>query len=160
MSLDKEDNTYTIPNNDFGEFNDQDDNNTRLKRKRSETKVKLGGVFPECVKIIKQLLNHKFAAPFAEPVDPVALQIPDYFDVIKNPMDLGTIQDKLLHGEYENAEELANDVNLVWQNCETYNGKDHDIVKMAKVLKKIFDKFYNQLKSKSFEDSDGNYNYF
>ena len=30
--------------------------------------------------------------PFAIPVDPVALNIPDYFDVIKQPMDLGTIR--------------------------------------------------------------------
>jgi len=156
MSLNKEGNHYSIPHNDFHGLND-DDNNPGLKRKRSDTKVKLGGAFPDCVKIIKHLLNHKFAGPFVTPVDPVALQIPDYLDVIKNPMDLGTVEDKLLHGEYENVDEMADDVNLVWFNCEMYNGKDHDIVKMAKTLKKIFDKFYNQLKTKSFEENDGNY---
>lgn len=64
----------------------------RQKRKRSETKVKYGGAFPECVKIIRQLMNHKFAGPFLEPVDPILLNVPDYHDVITNPMDLGTIE--------------------------------------------------------------------
>ena len=35
------------------------------------------------------------ADPFLEPVDPVALCIPDYFDIIKEPMDLGTIRTKI-----------------------------------------------------------------
>ena len=33
--------------------------------------------------------------PFRQPVDPTALQIPDYFDIIKNPMELSTIKKKL-----------------------------------------------------------------
>lgn len=64
----------------------------RPKRKRSESKVKFGGAFPECVRMIRQLLNHKYSGPFVEPVDPVALNIPDYLEVIKNPMDLSTIE--------------------------------------------------------------------
>lgn len=37
-----------------------------------------------------------------EPVDPIKLQLPDYFDVIKNPMDLGTIR-KRLEGDQQPA---------------------------------------------------------
>ena len=33
--------------------------------------------------------------PFRQPVDPTLLQIPDYFDIIKRPMDLSTIKKKL-----------------------------------------------------------------
>ena len=33
--------------------------------------------------------------PFRQPVDPALLQIPDYFDIIKRPMDLSTIKKKL-----------------------------------------------------------------
>nr|GMC55607.1 transcription factor GTE8-like [Ipomoea batatas] len=39
---------------------------------------------------------------FNEPVDPVKLNIPDYFTVIKHPMDLGTIKKKLASGQYSN----------------------------------------------------------
>ena len=39
--------------------------------------------------------KHRWSWPFHEPVDPVKLCIPDYFDVIKNPMDMSTIKRKL-----------------------------------------------------------------
>jgi hypothetical protein len=60
------------------------------KPKRTRTGVT--GVWKEVHKIIKSLINHKYGWPFREPVDPVALNIPDYPQIIKNPMDLGTIE--------------------------------------------------------------------
>ena len=42
-----------------------------------------------------QTRKHKYAWVFGKPVDPVALHIPDYFDIIKNPMDFGKIKEKL-----------------------------------------------------------------
>ena len=51
-----------------------------------------------CFRLHVKLMNHKWAGPFLHPVDPVALHIPDYFDIIKNPMDLGTIYSRLLSG--------------------------------------------------------------
>ncbi len=38
------------------------------------------------------LMSHEYGWVFSSPVDPIQLNIPDYFDVIKNPMDLGTIK--------------------------------------------------------------------
>jgi len=49
----------------------------------------------ECHRILIDLRKHADAAPFNQPVDPVSLNIPDYFNVIKNPMDLGTIMVKI-----------------------------------------------------------------
>ena len=45
-----------------------------------------------CVNVTKNLINSNKGAPFAQPVDYVALGIPHYPDIIKTPMDLGTIQ--------------------------------------------------------------------
>jgi hypothetical protein len=45
----------------------------------------------ECHRILVDLRKHQNAPPFNQPVDPKLLNIPDYFDVIKHPMDLGTI---------------------------------------------------------------------
>jgi hypothetical protein len=42
----------------------------------------------------------------SEPVDPIALGIPDYFDVIKNPMDLGTILSRLGRGFYADTSDV------------------------------------------------------
>ena len=39
--------------------------------------------------------KHRWSWPFHEPVDPVKLCIPDYLDIIKNPMDMSTIKRKL-----------------------------------------------------------------
>lgn len=44
-----------------------------------------------CKKTLRNLMKHEYGWPFNLPVDPVALEIPDYFDVIKRPMDFSTI---------------------------------------------------------------------
>ena len=62
--------------------------------------------------------NDLAQAYFNDPVDPEALGIPDYFEVIKKPMDLGTCMAKLRRGEYSKASELLKDVQLVWFNCK------------------------------------------
>jgi NAD(P)H-dependent FMN reductase len=46
----------------------------------------------KCQDLLRQIMRHEHAWPFAKPVDPVALNIPDYFDIIKYPMDFGTIK--------------------------------------------------------------------
>jgi hypothetical protein len=39
---------------------------------------------------------------FLEPVDPIALGIPKYTDIVKSPMDVSTLQQKLKRREYSN----------------------------------------------------------
>ena len=63
------------------------------------------------------------APPFPIPVDPVALQIPDYFDVVKEPMDLSTIKEKLNNGDYKDPWEFVDDVWLMFNNAWLYNRK-------------------------------------
>ena len=65
--------------------------------------------------------KHKFAWPFHTPVDPVKLQLPDYFDVIKQPMDLSLIKKKMETMQYKSAKEIIADFDLMFNNCYTYN---------------------------------------
>jgi len=58
---------------------------------------------------------------FNVPVDP--LVVVDYYKVVKNPMDLGTISGKLERNEYSRPVEFATDVRQVWYNCKLYNKK-------------------------------------
>lgn len=47
-----------------------------------------------CSEILKEMLSkrhHPYAWPFYAPVDAVALGLHDYHNIIKQPMDLGTI---------------------------------------------------------------------
>jgi hypothetical protein len=49
------------------------------------------------------------------------VQIPDYFDIVKSPMDLGTIRQHLEANEYVEPRVLAADVRLVFHNAMLYN---------------------------------------
>jgi hypothetical protein len=62
------------------------------RTKMSYSGRRFGGAFNDCIKILKALKTSKQASPFLEPVNPLALGIPDYFHVIKRPMDLGTVE--------------------------------------------------------------------
>lgn len=51
----------------------------------------------------------------------VALNLLDYEEVVKNPMDLGTVRKKFNDGRYIYAEEVLDDIQLIWDNCKLYN---------------------------------------
>lgn len=80
------------------------------------------------------------AVPFRIPVDPDLLNIPvgvlacltclqDYFDIIKMPMDLSTIRDKLDNGHYKNPWEFCDDMWLMFDNAWLYNRKNSKVYK-------------------------------
>merc|ERR1711865_1313258 len=101
-----------------------------------------------CTSFVKAIMSNKNAGPFNEPVDFVALGVPDYPEIIKKPMDFGTIERQLASGKYDSAESLAAECRLVFSNARTFNPPDHIIHKMATDLSKFFEKKYNSLKSK------------
>lgn len=76
---------------------------------------------------------------FKYPVDIVAYQCPDYYDIIKNPMDLSTMQIKMDKGEYKTPMDFEADIQLIVDNALTYNGSDHAIVPIVEKFKKAFD---------------------
>lgn len=104
-------------------------------------RAKFKGPMPEglrhCNLILRELLSPKhsgYAWPFYHPVDVKALNLHDYYDIIKQPMDLGTIKNKMEERQYKNAHEFAADVRIMFTNCYRYNSPEHDVVKMAKQL--------------------------
>ncbi|XP_055338654.1 bromodomain-containing protein 3-like [Paramacrobiotus metropolitanus] len=88
--------------------------------------------------MMKALTKHNMAWPFASPVDAIALCIPDYHDIITQPMDLGTIQKRLDNYWYRDAQECIADFKVMFTNCYTYNQSGEDVVKMANELEKTF----------------------
>jgi hypothetical protein len=77
--------------------------------------------FPEMLKILLSIMSRRESFAFREPVDWKGLGLTDYLDIVKKPMDLGTIKNKIETNEYESAEDIANDIRLVWTNCMLYN---------------------------------------
>jgi hypothetical protein len=92
-------------------------------------------IFP----LIQKLMQHpKNSNLFNHPVDPVALEIPDYLVTIKKPMDLGTIKSRLQRGQFESLTDIINLINLVFDNAMTFNNKNHFIHETAYFLKNEF----------------------
>ena len=58
----------------------------------------------------------------------------DYPTIISSPMDLGTVRQKLEEQLYVNVEEFLDDIELVWDNCKTYNIKGTWIYGLADKL--------------------------
>ncbi|CAI9115282.1 OLC1v1016141C1 [Oldenlandia corymbosa var. corymbosa] len=94
--------------------------------------------------VIKTVMKMNAAQPFNIPVDPTALGIPDYFDIIDTPMDFGTICNNLeWGGKYKNSKDVFNDVQLIWDNCSKYNKKGSYILDLMRRVRINFMKHWN-----------------
>ena len=94
-----------------------------------------------CDHVLKEISKPKFSSfafPFQTPVDPVALNIPTYLNVVKKPMDFGTIRHKLDRGEYENAKDFEADARLVFKNCFLFNPVNEHVHGLGKRLEDLF----------------------
>lgn len=90
-------------------------------------------------------MKHKYADYFMRPVDPVVLNIPDYFEIIKEPMDLGTVESKLKKGEYATALEFARDVRLIWNNSMKYNPRNTSFYHLTTIIRDYFEKLFREI---------------
>lgn len=89
---------------------------------------------------------------FAQPVDPVRDNCPNYFDLVKQPMDLGTIRQKILSGQYKSVTQWKNDVELVWSNSYLYNSKSSLLGLITKEMQDQFHKMTEALSDSSDQD--------
>jgi len=88
--------------------------------------------------ITRSLQLHSRSFPFLKPVDPVLLNIPDYFTVIKHPMDLSTIMKKIKENKYKGINEYISDVELMFNNCFIYNPPSNPVHAAGKALRDYF----------------------
>lgn len=90
-------------------------------------------------KVLGELMEHNCAWPFLEPVNAQETGAIDYYEVIKNPIDLGTIKKKLDDGWFYVTKEIfLADLKRMVENCRTYNGKNHYITELGNGLEKLF----------------------
>ncbi|XP_042364930.1 bromodomain-containing protein 3-like isoform X2 [Plectropomus leopardus] len=107
-----------------------------------------------CNDILKEMLSKKYVAyawPFYKPVDAEALELHDYHDIIKYPMDLGTVKQKMERGEYQDAQSFAADVRLIFSNCYKYNPPNHYIVTRARKLQGVFEQKFAKMPDEPVE---------
>ena len=82
---------------------------------------------------------------FREPVDPIANDLPDYFEIIKKPMDLGTVKEKMDKGEYADEEQFVADVRQIFVNCYTYWDEGTSTWEAGKALERSFENTYKKM---------------
>uniref|UniRef100_A0A2P2M887 Bromodomain-containing protein n=1 Tax=Rhizophora mucronata TaxID=61149 RepID=A0A2P2M887_RHIMU len=126
--------------NKRGSSGEEEQQPKRQKMERSVTH--------QCTALLKALMHHPAGWVFNQAVDPVKLNIPDYFSIIKNPMDLGTIKSKLDRNLYLCPEEFAADVRLTFSNAILYNPQENGVHQMAVELKVFFETKWKSLEEK------------
>jgi hypothetical protein len=81
-----------------------------------------------CASILRELhqkRHQQYAWPFYVPVDVKGLELHDYYDVIKKPMDLSLAQKNLDNDMYNDRHEFIADIMLIFENCRAVSKLKH-----------------------------------
>merc|ERR1719336_487924 len=129
-----------------------------LPQHSSKPKNRMTEAMKACNEIIKEMFSKKHSAyawPFYKPVDTEQLDLHDYKQVIKKPMDLGSVKGKMESREYRSPAEFAIDMRLIFTNCYKYNPPDHDVVAMARKLQDVFEMRYARIPDEVAANNQG-----
>lgn len=91
-----------------------------------------------CEEIVNDLMKHEDSWPFLRPVS--KKMVPDYYDIIKEPMDFSTIRNRIHKYQYTETTSLLRDVRLIFSNCKEYNKKSAPEYKAGLNLSQYFEK--------------------
>ncbi|XP_023665415.1 histone acetyltransferase KAT2B [Paramormyrops kingsleyae] len=91
--------------------------------------------------ILQHVKNHQNAWPFMEPVKKT--EAPGYYQVIRFPMDLKTMSERLKSRYYTTKKLFMADMQRIFTNCREYNPPESEYYKCANLLEKFF---YNKIK--------------
>ncbi|KAK3049632.1 histone acetyltransferase [Extremus antarcticus] len=89
---------------------------------------------PLLLQLLSALQNCSASWPFVAPVN--GDEVHDYYEVIKEPMDLSTMEGKLEKDQYDNVEDFVKDVLLMVRNCKRYNAETTPYAKAANKMEK------------------------
>ena len=73
-------------------------------------------------RLLSNLKKSTHARYFQDPVDPKRDKLPNYYSLIKDPMDLSTVKQRLNTNYYHRMQEFLDDVSLIFENCVAYHG--------------------------------------
>ncbi|KAH8880381.1 hypothetical protein GQ53DRAFT_813369 [Thozetella sp. PMI_491] len=117
-------------------------NEVRKNRSKwaSEENVGQEELYEALEKVLSELKAHtEYSTPFLNRVN--KRDAPDYYNFIKQPMDLGTMTKKLKGLQYKSKTDFVTDLNLIWDNCLKYNqDMGHPLRRMANGMRKEAEK--------------------
>lgn len=96
--------------------------------------------------LLRALEQQDEASEFLSPVDYKALGLDDYPLIIKTPMDLSLVKKNLKAGLYEDVSDVLADIQLIWDNCRTYNMSDSIFVQQAEAMEHHVKRICQKLK--------------
>ncbi|MES1915844.1 MAG: hypothetical protein MHM6MM_007736 [Cercozoa sp. M6MM] len=102
-----------------------------------------------CLEVVTELAEKENAVWFREPVDPEALGIPNYFDVVKKPMDLQTLAERLKAQHYDNIPAFLEEGRLVWSNAVAFNGENSACGIDALLLSREFEERVREIEAEA-----------
>lgn len=82
--------------------------------------------------LVGRLFAIPYSAAFHRPVS--AKKFPDYRSFVSNPIDLSTIKGRVKAFKYRVFGDLIRDLELLRDNCRTYNGESHSLTKIAQSM--------------------------
>lgn len=97
-------------------------------------------------RLLRSLQSHKMAWPFLEPVNPD--DVPEYNDVITDPIDLSTVEERMNSKAYPSLESFVSDITKIFDNCRYFNQRDSPYYRCAEVLESFFVQKLRAWKSK------------
>jgi hypothetical protein len=109
-------------------------------------------VLKKCQSKLALLQKHKMAEPFLVPVDWQTLRIPDYPTIVKEPMDLSTVEKKLKSGAYLSSSQFAADVRKIWANAILYNPRTSPIFTMTQAMSDYFEQIFQDVEDAPLQD--------
>uniref|UniRef100_A0A4W3GM20 Bromodomain adjacent to zinc finger domain protein 1A n=1 Tax=Callorhinchus milii TaxID=7868 RepID=A0A4W3GM20_CALMI len=89
-----------------------------------------------CEQLIVDLVRHEDSWPFLKLVNKA--QVTDYYDIIKKPVALNIIREKLNRCQYNYASDFIDDVELMFTNCFEYNPRNTSEAKAGMKLQAFF----------------------
>ncbi|KAL6709604.1 Transcriptional activator spt7 [Coniothyrium glycines] len=105
----------------------------------NEERVGQEELYESMEKVLMELKAGEHAHPFLQRVN--KREAPDYYNVIKHPMDIGTMMKKLKQLQYKSKKDFVEDLMLIWSNCLKYNADpSHFLRKKALFMKKETEK--------------------
>uniref|UniRef100_A0A7E4V2X9 Bromodomain-containing protein 2 n=1 Tax=Panagrellus redivivus TaxID=6233 RepID=A0A7E4V2X9_PANRE len=102
-------------------------------------------------KVVKMLLKHQHGWPFATPVDTISLPISNYHDIVKRPMDLTTVENRIKHQYYLCGAECIRDIDQIWINCYQFNDPLQDVAIMCKNVENAYKAKLKELPKEEIE---------
>lgn len=70
------------------------------------------------MRLLQLLAEKDESAEFLNPVDYNGLGLDDYLEIVRTPMDLGTVRHRVRTGQYAALQDVLRDVKLIWEKAD------------------------------------------